>query len=122
MSRKRQLSSALNPKQNEEPEVVEQEEETQEQVNESQNEPPSEVLEEVEENDMVTVKDISERLKNKYQEKSKKPTVEDTHTRSTFLFRNDLQKRLDKLAKNKRGFKTMFINEAIEALLNEYEN
>jgi len=51
----------------------------------------------------------------------KKKTVEDTHTRTTFLFRNDLVKRLDKLAKDKRGFKTMAINKAIENLLNELE-
>lgn len=68
-----------------------------------------------------TVLDVKENLLSKYEEKSKKQTVEETHTRSTFLFRNDLQKRLDKLARGKRGFKTMFLNEAIESLLDELE-
>lgn len=69
----------------------------------------------------LTVKDVAEQFKKSYEEKSKKPTVEDTHIRTTFLFRRDLQKRLDKLAKNKRGYKTDFINKAIESLLNEVE-
>lgn len=69
----------------------------------------------------LSVQQVKDELLNMYQEKSKKETVEDTHTRATFLFRNDLAKRLDKLAKNKRGFKTMFINKAIEALLDEME-
>jgi hypothetical protein len=69
----------------------------------------------------LSVQQVKHDLLNMYQEKSKKETVEDTHTRTTFLFRNDLAKRLDKLAKNKRGFKTMMINKAIEALLNELE-
>lgn len=68
-----------------------------------------------------TVSDVKVNLLSKYEEKTKKQTVEETHTRSTFLFRNDLQERLDKLAKNKRGFKTMFLNEAIESLLDELE-
>lgn len=69
----------------------------------------------------TTIKDVKQNLLSMYEEKSKKETVEDTHTRATFLFRKDLAKRLDKLAKNKRGFKTMFMNKAIEALLDEME-
>jgi hypothetical protein len=69
----------------------------------------------------ISVQQVKDELLNMYQKKSKKETVEDTHTRTTFLFRNDLAKRLDKLAKNKRGFKTMFMNKAIEALLDELE-
>lgn len=66
-----------------------------------------------------TVGDIKQDLLSMYEEKSKKETVEDTHIRTTFLFRKDIAKRLDRLSKNKRGFKTMFINKAIEALLDE---
>lgn len=45
-------------------------------------------------------------------------TMEDTHTRSTFLVENGLLERLNKLAKEKRnGFKTEFINTAIENTL-----
>jgi hypothetical protein len=69
----------------------------------------------------LSVEQVKNDLLNMYSEKSKKETMEDTHTRSTFLFRKDLAKRLDKLAKNKRGFKTMFMNKAIEALLDEME-
>lgn len=122
MSRKRQLTSALN-KQNEEKEAVEQgiEEEVQEEVTESQNEPILEVSEGNEgESTPITVKDEIEQFKSKYEQKTKKPTVEDTHTRTTFLFRNDLKKELDKLSKNKRGFKTEFINHAIETYLRNY--
>lgn len=69
----------------------------------------------------TTVGDIKQDLLSMYEEKSKKETVEDTHIRTTFLFRKDIAKRLDRLSKNKRGFKTMFINKAIEALLDEME-
>lgn len=68
-----------------------------------------------------TVGDIKQDLLSMYEEKTKKETVEDTHIRTTFLFRKDIAKRLDRLSKNKRGFKTMFINKAIEALLDEME-
>lgn len=68
-----------------------------------------------------TVRDVRNNIMSRYDEKSKKKTVEETHTRATFLFRNDLQERLDKLADGKRGFKTMFLNEAIEAMLDEME-
>lgn len=51
-----------------------------------------------------------------------KPTIEQTHTRATWLIRNDLLKRLDKIAKNQhRGFKTHIINYAIERILDEIE-
>jgi hypothetical protein len=47
--------------------------------------------------------------------------VEETHKRSTFLVRRDLLKRLDKLASGRHGFKTEFINYAIEKALVEIE-
>src|SRR5699024_1052251 len=68
-----------------------------------------------------TIRQATENIRNRYIAKSQKPTVEETHTRSTFLFRNDLQERLNKLAEGKRGFKTFFLNEAIETLLDVYE-
>ncbi|WP_077324119.1 hypothetical protein [Virgibacillus siamensis] len=58
------------------------------------------------------------RLKSKFNEKK----VEDSHSRRTFLVENELLKRLDKLAKNKHGFKTEFINYAIESALDDIEN
>lgn len=55
-------------------------------------------------------------------EKEKKKTIEDTHTRSTFLVHNDLLSRMDKLSKKrKRGFKTELVNHAIKDLLDEIE-
>lgn len=70
---------------------------------------------------VLSVEQVKKDLLSMYEEKTKKEKVEDTHIRTTFLFRKDLSKRLDKLAKNKRGFKTMFLNKAIEALLDEME-
>ncbi|MEL4026979.1 hypothetical protein [Lysinibacillus endophyticus] len=68
-----------------------------------------------------TIEWVKQDLLSMYAEKTNKEKVEDTHIRTTFLFRKDLANRLDKLAKNKRGFKTMFMNKAIEALLEEME-
>lgn len=66
---------------------------------------------------------IGTELLQAFEKKTKRETVEDTHTRQTYLVRNDLIKRLDKLAKNKaRGFKTMLVNHAIEKVLEELED
>lgn len=58
--------------------------------------------------------------------KGKKParqTIEDTHTRQTYLIRNDLIARLERLAKGqRRGFKTEFVNDALELLLAKAES
>lgn len=57
-----------------------------------------------------------------FEEKKSKPTIEETHTRQTYLIRNDLIERLNKLARRKdRGFKTHLINYAIEQALNEID-
>lgn len=69
----------------------------------------------------TTVKEVTEDLLHLFQEKQNKLTVEETHVRSTFLLRRDLDKRLTKLARGKRGFKTLFLNKAIESLLDELE-
>jgi hypothetical protein len=70
----------------------------------------------------MTVAEVKEKVMSKYEEKTKKQTVEETHVRTTFLFKKELSKRLDKLAENKKkGFKTLFFNDAIEALLDEME-
>ena len=53
---------------------------------------------------------------------NKKPTVEDTHTRGTFLIQNELLERLDALAKGqKRGFKTKLVNYALKEFLDQAE-
>lgn len=57
-----------------------------------------------------------------FEKRLNKPTIEETHTRGTWLIRNDLLKRLDKLAKHQqRGFKTHIVNWAIEKVLDELE-
>jgi len=54
----------------------------------------------------------------------KKEKVEDTHTRRTFLVKNELLQELDDFANqiNNNGFKTEFINYVIEKGLTELKN
>lgn len=54
--------------------------------------------------------------------KTKKERVEDTHTRKTYLVRNDLLDRIEKVSHSTHGFKIEFINFAIELALAEYES
>lgn len=68
-----------------------------------------------------TLNDVKQALEQTYKESLNKEKLADTHERTTFYVRKDLNKRLDKLSKNKRGFKKIFINIAIESLLNEME-
>ena len=66
---------------------------------------------------------LADKFNTELKEKLARPTVEQTHTRTTFLLRNDLKARLDNLAdQNKRGYKTDFINKSIEMLLDAIEN
>ena len=58
---------------------------------------------------------------SKYNEKRKKKTMEETHIRTTFLLERSLSKRLDKLTKNKRGLKTLVLNDAVEAIVKAME-
>lgn len=52
--------------------------------------------------------------------KAKKPTVEETHTRQTYLIKNELISKLEELAAGKdRGFKTHLVNYAIEQVINQ---
>lgn len=53
--------------------------------------------------------------------KSKKKRIEDTHSRCTFLVRKDLESRINEYADGNFGFKTSFINYAIEAALEDYD-
>jgi len=48
-------------------------------------------------------------------------TFEELHTRTSFFVRNELRKELDRVARREpHGFKTKFINYAIEKALREY--
>jgi hypothetical protein len=52
--------------------------------------------------------------------KTKKPTVEETHTRQTYLIKNELIAKLEELAAGKdRGFKTHLVNYAIEQAIKQ---
>lgn len=57
----------------------------------------------------------------KLRAKTKKVRVEDTHTRKTYLVRNDLLERIEQVSNGTHGFKIEFINFAIELALAEYE-
>ncbi|MGD1416526.1 hypothetical protein P9294_gp193 [Bacillus phage FADO] len=73
-------------------------------------------------NEVKTVKDMANNIVIDYREKMKKPTMEETHIRRSYLIDRELDKRLNKLAnKQGRGFKTHFINQAISLLLDEIE-
>lgn len=65
---------------------------------------------------------FSSSIINKFQEKSRKQTIEETHTRNTLFIRNDLHYRLQELTQHKRGLKTLLINEAVEAILDILED
>lgn len=67
-------------------------------------------------------KNYAEQFFEMFESKQKKLTIEDTHTRTTFLIDNNLRKRLDNLSEGKKGFKTSFVNTALRVLLDEVEN
>lgn len=72
-------------------------------------------------------KDDHEKHQNKgflkqFHETIKKPTIEETHKRQTFLIEKQLLKRLNQIAKrNPKGFKTHFINYCIKKGLDELD-
>jgi hypothetical protein len=52
----------------------------------------------------------------------KRPTIEETHKRQTFLIDKQILKRLDRLAKkHPKGFKTHFVNYCLKKGLDELE-
>ncbi|HDR3658539.1 TPA: hypothetical protein QCO67_005074 [Bacillus cereus] len=62
---------------------------------------------------------ITEQFLNQFSNNIKK---EDSHTRQTWLIKNETIKRLDKLAKGKKkGFKTELVNQALEMFLDRIE-
>src|SRR5699024_2356528 len=67
--------------------------------------------------DITDAKDLSDIVR-------KRKKVEETHTRRTFLIKNELLERLDEFAYrvNNTGFKTEFIHYIMEKGLNELEN
>jgi len=121
----KQLTNAFD-KLESKPQVQEVEEGVQREEDKNMNTVTEQVIEEsntsnVTNDETKTLRQVTQNILALYEEKQKRETVEETHVRTTFLFRKDLQKRLDKLSKNKRGFKTMFLNQAIESMLDELE-
>ena len=58
---------------------------------------------------------IGEEITETFKVKQSKPLMKDTHHRTSFLFRKDLRERLDVLSDYYgRGFRTHFLNNAIE--------
>ncbi|PEQ68114.1 hypothetical protein [Bacillus cereus] len=108
-------------------ETVNERQEIQEQVQEPINDDTPEVIQETEEINEQQNEDESEHVHDKFTEQfleqfNKKVTKEDTHTRQTWLIKNETIKRLDKLSKGKKkGFKTELVNQALEMFLNRIE-
>lgn len=49
-----------------------------------------------------------------------KQRVEDTHTRATYLIKNETLKKLEKISRGKgKGFKTQLVNYALERMLDD---
>lgn len=69
----------------------------------------------------TTVEEVREQLLNEYDERTKKKKIDDTHTRKTYLVRNDLHEKLDRISKGKHGFKTLMVNKALEAILKDFD-
>ncbi|MFS0883085.1 hypothetical protein [Metabacillus niabensis] len=83
-----------------------------------QNTSPSEEVSDQEPENVSTVS--SQSLFSILEEKTKKKTMEETHTRLTFLVKNELADELDELAETMpRGFLTTFANTVIENGLKE---
>ncbi|MGH1111221.1 hypothetical protein [Bacillus paranthracis] len=89
--------------------------------NNNENNLNGENTEEIEELQVNTLSELHEDLMNEYTEKTKRKTIDDTHTRRTFLVEKELIKKLDRVAKGKRGFKTMAINKALKAILKDFK-
>lgn len=86
---------------------------------ESEHTPTPETKEEHEEENEHVHDKFTEQFLKQFTEKV---TKEDTHTRQTWLIKNETIKRLDKLAKGKRkGFKTELVNQALESFLDRID-
>ena len=65
---------------------------------------------------------LSGQISDPWQEKKKKVKMEESHMRTSFLFRRDLKARLDVLSNIEgRGYRTHFLNKAIEFALEAEE-
>ncbi|PGL14388.1 hypothetical protein CN912_06250 [Bacillus cereus] len=108
-------------------ETINERQEIQEQVQESNNDNAPEIVQEPEVINEQINENKPEHVHDEFTEQfleqfNKKVTKEDTHTRQTWLIKNETIKRLDKLSKGKKkGFKTELVNQALEMFLNRIE-
>ncbi|HDR7611421.1 TPA: hypothetical protein QCX47_003021 [Bacillus mycoides] len=108
-------------------ETINERQEIPEQVQESNKDNAPEVVPEPEINNEQENENTPEHVHDEFTEQfleqfNKKVTKEDTHTRQTWLIKNETIKRLDKLSKGKKkGFKTELVNQALEMFLNRIE-
>jgi hypothetical protein len=82
-------------------------------------EPTEEVA--VDQSSTSTLEDLANEIKGVYKERTSKKTVEETHTRTTFLLENTLLKRLNAVSAKKKGLKTLILNKAVKAILDEMD-
>lgn len=96
---------------------------TVEEVDDNSNENEPEVTEEPEHEEEKVNEHVHDKFTEQFLEQfNKKVTKEDTHTRQTWLIKNETVKRLEKLSKGKRkGFKTELVNQALEMILDRIE-
>lgn len=64
----------------------------------------------------------SEDSYSKLLQNTKKQTMEDTHTRMTFLVKNELKDEFNDVCKGQWGLKTKLINKAIESMIEDIKN
>jgi len=73
--------------------------------------------------DNMTFEQATNSIKNRFEEKISRPTMEETHIRRSFLINRELDKQINELAKDQgRGWKTHFINHGLEMLVKSYGN
>ena len=71
----------------------------------------------------TTLSNLHDKIEQEYSARRSRVRVEDGFIRVTFLLDRNLNDRLNKIcASRERGFKTLCLNRAIEAIVNEYEN
>ncbi|MGQ7307886.1 hypothetical protein [Bacillus cereus] len=90
-------------------------------IQETNNANTAEVINEQQNADKL--KHVHDKFTEQFLEQFKKNvTKEDTHTRQTWLIKNETIKRLEKLSIEKRkGFKTELVNQALEMFLDRIE-
>lgn len=97
---------------------------TQVDMTEKPQDAPQEVSEvTVDESSPLTVEQVAKDILSQYEEKRNKKTVEETHTRTTFLLENTLLDRLNQLTvdKKKKGLKTKILNDAVRVMLDQLD-